>query len=145
MVNDKGILEAKRIEALYTRDGSTYRSLCDALGYSRVALENPELYDSASRPQQPLISFDGRRRVGSIEDLNDFDLIAVSRVLEEFVSRAHKNNVEGDRVIASRLRRISRIGCPVPNYSSLKGPEIFQTYMGIKDAVLQELRKRKAK
>ncbi len=145
MVSDRATLEAQRIEALYRRDGSSYRSLCDALGYRRSALENPELYDSASGSEQTQVGFEQKRRVGSIGDLSDSDLIAVSRILERFVYRSPKNNLEGDRIISSRLGKISRIGCPVPDLSNLKGPQVFTLYLGIKDAVLQEMRKRKAK
>lgn len=142
MANDsRATLEAQRIEALYRKDGPTYRSLCDALGYARSALENPELYDSASNSQPSQVRF-VERRASTLEDLEDSNIKAISLILERFIPRAPKNNLQGDREITSRLGRISRLGCPVPDYSGLKGPQIFNVYLGIKDSVLQEKRRR---
>lgn len=144
MVSYGADLEAKRIEALRNRDGPTYRSLCDALGYNRSALENPELYDSASldkrSPVQDYVSL--RKKPTSVEDLDDPTLKAVSIILEKFLPKAPKHSSAGDKEIVGRLGRISRFGCPVPNYSEMKGPEIFRIYIGLRDNVLQEVRKR---
>ncbi len=143
MANDRRTtLEAQRIEALYSRDGLTYKSLCDALGYTRLALEDADLYDSVSGVQVEEVRLE-KRKASTLEDLDDSKLRAISLVLEKFVPRAPKNNLQGDREISSRLGRLSRYGYPVPDFSDLKGPQMFNLYLEIKAKVLQEKSKRK--
>lgn len=144
MANDiRATLEAQRIEALHKGDALTYRSISDTLGYTRLALEDPNLYDSVSGAQQSQGVEFVRRKVSNVQDLEDSDLRAISLILESFVGREPRNNLKRNMEITRRLQKISRIGYPLPDISGFNGAQILDLYSSVKDSVLREKRHRR--
>lgn len=149
MISDRATMEAERFDALRAKDAKRYFILSRTLGYNPQVVDSPELYEAGmaltSDDDLNSLKTDSGSKKPSPEELEDRVLIAVSKVLERFVHRPPRNSRESDLAIESRLTRISRIGYPVPDTSSLKGPQVFRIYLDIKDKVYELLRQRKIK